>query len=92
MIPVALALPKTGLDRSTILFVGWFGPRGLASIIFALLAIEELGDSAPVRQAISVVGFTVLLSVILHGVSAGPIGRRYALHHNNGVTESRTGH
>ncbi|MDQ0734997.1 cation:proton antiporter [Arthrobacter agilis] len=83
MIPVALALPRTGLDRSTVIFVGWFGPRGLASIVFALLAIEELGDSGPVRQAISVVSLTVLLSVILHGVSAGPLGRRYALQHGD---------
>lgn len=88
MVPVALALVRKGLDRSTVLFVGWFGPRGLASIVFALLAIEELGDSEPVRQAISVVSFTVLLSVILHGVSAGPIGRRYALHHSDALPDS----
>ena len=89
MIPVALALTKKGLDRSTVLFVGWFGPRGLASIVFALLAIEELGDSEPVRQAISIVSFTVLLSVILHGVSAGPLGRRYALQHSDALTDGK---
>lgn len=89
MIPVALALARTGLDRSTVLFVGWFGPRGLASIVFALLAIEELGDSEPVRLAISIVSITVLLSVVLHGVSAGPIGRRYALQHSDALTDGR---
>ena len=41
MLPVALALTGTGLDRPTVLFVGWFGPRGLASVVFALLAVEE---------------------------------------------------
>ncbi|MHA7207850.1 cation:proton antiporter [Arthrobacter sp. MDT1-65] len=89
MVPVALALTRTGLDRSTVLFVGWFGPRGLASIVFALLAIEELGDVEPVRLAISVVSLTVLLSVILHGVSAAPIGRRYALQHSDALTDRR---
>ena len=84
MLPVALALSGTGLDRSTIWFVGWFGPRGLASVVFALLAIEELGGSKVVGHAISAVTFTVLLSVILHGVSAGPFGRRYAAGQNAG--------
>ncbi len=77
MVPVALSLVGAGLDRPTVLFVGWFGPRGLASVVFALLAIEELGESALVGQAVAVVVLTVLLSVVLHGVSAGPLGRRY---------------
>ena len=77
MVPVALSLVGTGLDRPTVLFVGWFGPRGLASVVFALLAIEELGESPMVGQAVAVVALTVLLSVVLHGVSAGPLGSRY---------------
>ncbi|MDK1360884.1 hypothetical protein QNO00_11485 [Arthrobacter sp. zg-Y1219] len=62
---------------------GWFGPRGLASIVFALLAIEELGGSEVVGTAISAVTFTVLLSVLAHGISAGPIGERYAARHGD---------
>jgi len=77
MVPVALCLLGTGLDRRTALFVGWFGPRGLASVVFALLAIEQLGDIPLVEQAVSVVALTVVLSVVLHGVTAGPLGRRY---------------
>ena len=77
MVPVALSLVGAGLDRPTVLFVGWFGPRGLASVVFALLAIEELGESPMVGQAVAVVALTVLLSVVLHGVSAGPLGSRY---------------
>ena len=77
MLPVALALVGTGLDRPTVLFVGWFGPRGLASVVFALLAIEELGAGPIVAEPIAAVCLTVLLSVVLHGVSAGPLGRRY---------------
>ena len=67
MVPVALALVGTGLDRPTVAFVGWFGPRGLASVVFALLAIEELGETPVVGQAIAVVALTVLLSVIITG-------------------------
>jgi NhaP-type Na+/H+ or K+/H+ antiporter len=87
MLPVALALPKTGLDRATVLFMGWFGPRGLASVVFALLAIEELGTSDVVGRAVSAVAFTVLLSVVVHGISAGPIGRRYALGHSDSTPD-----
>ena len=76
--PVALALLGSGLDRRTVAFVGWFGPRGLASVVFALLAVEELGEAPLVVSAVSAVALTVLLSVLLHGVSAAPLGERYA--------------
>jgi NhaP-type Na+/H+ or K+/H+ antiporter len=66
------------MDTSTVVFMGWFGPRGLASVVFALLAVEALGESDVVGEVISVVAFTVLLSVVLHGISAGPLGRRYS--------------
>lgn len=79
MLPVALSLLGAGLDAWTVGFVGWFGPRGLASVVFALLAIEELGESPLVGEAIAVISLTVLLSVALHGVSAGPLGSRYVL-------------
>jgi NhaP-type Na+/H+ or K+/H+ antiporter len=78
MLPVAVALLRAGMDRATVAFVGWFGPRGIASVVFALLAVEELGDFELVAQVVSVVSFTVLCSVVLHGLSAGPLGRRYA--------------
>jgi NhaP-type Na+/H+ or K+/H+ antiporter len=76
--PVALSLLGTKLDRQTVLFMGWFGPRGLASVVFALLAVEELGETSFVVPALAAVSLTVLLSVVLHGVSAGPLGSRYA--------------
>ncbi|MFJ2211864.1 cation:proton antiporter [Streptomyces sp. NPDC101062] len=76
MVPVALALLGSGLDRGTVLFVGWFGPRGLASIIFGLLAVEELAPAAA-RVVVPVVVCTVLLSVVAHGLSSGPLARRY---------------
>jgi sodium/hydrogen antiporter len=75
MLPVALALVGAGLDRSDVLFIGWFGPRGLASVVFALLALEGL-DSAG-RELVAVIALTVTLSVVLHGISARPLARRF---------------
>lgn len=75
MVPVALASIGAGLDRRTILFVGWFGPRGLASLVFALLALEALGSLSD--QAVAVITATVLLSVLAHGVSAAPLAGQY---------------
>jgi NhaP-type Na+/H+ or K+/H+ antiporter len=78
LVPVAISLLGSGLDRRTVLFVGWFGPRGLASVVFALLAVEELGETPLVLSAVGAVALTVLLSVVLHGISASPLGSRYA--------------
>ena len=81
MLPVVLSLIGSGLDRPSVVFIGWFGPRGLASVVFALLAIEELGETSPyVVTAIATVALTVLLSVVLHGITAGPGGRQYVQH------------
>jgi NhaP-type Na+/H+ or K+/H+ antiporter len=75
MLPVALSLVGTHLGHRTVLFVGWFGPRGLASVIFALLAVEQLGPGA--APAVTVIVVTVLLSVLAHGLTAGPLAVRY---------------
>ncbi|MGY1592456.1 cation:proton antiporter [Geodermatophilus sp. SYSU D00708] len=75
MVPVTLALIGSGLDRPTVAFIGWFGPRGLASLVFALLALEDLGPAAD--EAVAVIAGTVLLSVLAHGVSAAPLAARY---------------
>jgi NhaP-type Na+/H+ or K+/H+ antiporter len=75
MVPVALSLLGAGLGRRTVLFIGWFGPRGLASVIFALLAVEALGPAA--EPAVAVIVLTVLLSVLAHGLTAGPLAVRY---------------
>jgi NhaP-type Na+/H+ or K+/H+ antiporter len=71
MLPVALASIGAGLDRADVLFVGWFGPRGLASLVFALLALEELGTAADL--AVTIIGATVLVSVLAHGLTAAPL-------------------
>ena len=78
MVPVAISLIGTGFRRPTVAFLGWFGPRGLATIVFGLLAVEELGRDSPFLEDISgVLAFTVLFSVFLHGFSAGPLSRSY---------------
>lgn len=78
MVPVALGMVGAGLDRPTTAFLAWFGPRGLASVVFALLAIEELGDTDEATMvAVAAVSVTVAASIVLHGLTAGPWGRRY---------------
>jgi NhaP-type Na+/H+ or K+/H+ antiporter len=76
MVPVAIALTGARLGRTTVAFIGWFGPRGLASVVFALLALEDIGEHAA-GSAITIIVFTVLVSVVAHGVTADPLARRY---------------
>jgi sodium/hydrogen antiporter len=78
MLPVAISLIGTKLGRSTVLFIGWFGPRGLASIVLALLALEELKVFPGDTTFITVVFVTVLLSVFAHGLTASPLSNLYA--------------
>lgn len=78
VVPVFLSLLGTGFRWPTVLFFGWFGPRGLATIVFGLLAAEELGVESPVLPDLAgVVAFTVLFSVAAHGLTAGPLAARY---------------
>ncbi|MBS1880104.1 MAG: sodium:proton antiporter [Actinobacteria bacterium] len=76
MAPVALAMLGSGARAPTVALLGWFGPRGLASIVFALIVVEE--SHLPHQDLIvTAVYLTVGLSVVLHGVSATPLVRRY---------------
>ena len=77
MLPVALALIGKHLRVSTLAFMGWFGPRGLASVIFTLIALDELKQSGPLDTLVVVATWTILLSVVLHGISATPLAARY---------------
>lgn len=75
MLPVFIATLGLGLGLPTIGFMGWFGPRGLASLLFALLILEDLHvEQAEFIQ--TVIATTVLLSVILHGITAAPLSKR----------------
>ncbi|MEV6945200.1 cation:proton antiporter [Streptomyces sp. NPDC051172] len=75
MLPVALSLLGSGLRAPTVAYIGWFGPRGLASVVLALLVVEE---HVPGTVAMGrVVAATVALSILLHGVSAFWLAGRY---------------
>lgn len=76
LIPIALSLLGSGIRLPTYVFLGWFGPRGLASILFVLLILEE--TNVPHRDEIlAITVITVGLSVILHGISAAPLANAY---------------
>jgi NhaP-type Na+/H+ or K+/H+ antiporter len=78
MVPVAAALAGTGLRRDTVAFMGWFGPRGLASVVFTLIAIEDLHGAGTIADVITELAtWTILLSVLAHGLSAGPLASTY---------------
>ncbi|REK20561.1 MAG: sodium:proton exchanger [Actinobacteria bacterium] len=76
MVPVALSLLGSGLKLPSVLFIGWFGPRGLASILFGVFLLEDSG-AAINDQIFSVVVWTVLLSILLHGATAPWLAGRY---------------
>ena len=77
MVPVAIAMLRSRARLPTLGFVGWFGPRGLASIVFAVILIEE--SNLPHEHLIvNAIYLTVGLSVLAHGISAAPLADRYA--------------
>ncbi len=76
MVPVALSLVKSGAAPATMAFAGWFGPRGLATIVFMLTIVEE-ANLAGTERIVQVAAVTVLLSVVAHGVTAPWLTERY---------------
>ena len=74
MIPVAISLMGSGLDQKTIWFIGWFGPRGIASVLYLLMTVILLGAEG-YERIISVITLTVMLSIFLHGLTAVPYSR-----------------
>jgi len=84
MIPVAIAVIGLKFRGGTLLLMGWFGPRGLASVVFTLIAMESFHEAG--RQVELLVGlavWTILLSVFLHGLTAVPLANWYAKHLQN---------
>lgn len=76
MLPIAISLMGSGIKLPTYLFLGWFGPRGLASILFALFILEE-SDLLHHTELLSVTVITVALSALLHGLTAAPLSDLY---------------
>ena len=78
MVPVAISMIGSGLRRESVLFMGWFGPRGLASVVFTLIAFETLEHGDPASTAIiEIATWTIFLSVLAHGLTARPLAKRY---------------
>lgn len=77
MLPVAISLIGTKTSMDSVLFMGWFGPRGLASIVLALVALEMVPEFPGKKTFILTVLITVLFSVILHGITALPLSKLY---------------
>jgi len=75
MLPIFLSLSGLALNVYEKLFLGWFGPRGLASILFALLIVERFPVSGS-EEILACVVLTVTLSIVLHGVTAKPMSER----------------
>jgi NhaP-type Na+/H+ or K+/H+ antiporter len=78
MVPVALSMIGVGLRPASTLFLGWFGPRGLAAIILALIYLKKVEQIDVNTTVILAVIATVLLSIVAHGVSANPGIKVYA--------------
>lgn len=76
MIPVAISLIGKKLDLYTIVFIGWFGPRGIASVLYLLLVVKTVGIEG-YEYILSTIVLTILISVFAHGVSAIPLSLFY---------------
>jgi NhaP-type Na+/H+ or K+/H+ antiporter len=77
MLPVALAMLGTGARRQTVAFLGWFGPRGLASIVFAIILLDDT-ELPHLHTLLLAITITIAISVYAHGLSARPLTERYA--------------
>jgi NhaP-type Na+/H+ or K+/H+ antiporter len=75
MLPVFLCLAGSGIDTEGKLFIGWFGPRGMASIVFAVMVTNSgLPDSGPLAMTVVC---TIMRSILAHGITANPWARAY---------------
>ena len=86
MIAAQMSLIGLKLSLQSRLFLGWFGPRGLASILFGLLVLEE-AELANGLEIYLIVTWTVLLSVFAHGITAAPLSNRYGARLDSGRDE-----
>ncbi len=82
MLPVAVSLIGARFHSATILFIGWFGPRGLASVVFTLIAFDAISNHHTTHSLVEITTWTILLSVVAHGLSSGPLAAAYGRHVN----------
>lgn len=84
MLPVMISLIGAKLDFATMAFIAWFGPRGVASILYVLIVAHEMGSIEGFETIYAVVTVTVLMSILAHGLSAQPFANLYAKNHKEG--------
>ena len=89
MVPVAISMIGSRARSPTLAFLGWFGPRGLASIVFAVIVLQE-AKLPGTGTILATIYATVGLSVLVHGVSAAPLARRYAAWYESRAREHQT--
>lgn len=77
MFPVFLSLIGSGLTLKSKLFIGWFGPRGIASILYVMTVAEHVSADKIDNELFGVISLTILLSITLHGLSAKPLVKSY---------------
>jgi NhaP-type Na+/H+ or K+/H+ antiporter len=82
MFPVVIGFGRFKLDFPTRLFIGWFGPRGIASILYILVAMHQLGTIQGHETIFAVASLTISLSIVLHGLSAQPLAILYSRHYS----------
>jgi len=78
MVPVAISLRGTGLTPSSVGFIGWFGPRGIASVLYLLMVMLEVGTEG-YEKIISIITLTIFLSIFLHGITAVPFSKIFSV-------------
>jgi NhaP-type Na+/H+ or K+/H+ antiporter len=88
MLPVALAMVGAGARRPTVAFLGWFGPRGLASIVFGVILLDE-ADLPHENVLVLTAVVTIAISVYAHGISAQPLTRRYVRWYESHARDAR---
>ena len=76
MLPVGISLIGSELSKGSKVFIGWFGPRGIASVLYLLMFTIDLGRTG-YEQIVAVITLTVLLSIFLHGITAIPLSKLY---------------
>jgi NhaP-type Na+/H+ or K+/H+ antiporter len=93
MLPVAISLIGTKLRLESVLYLGWFGPRGIASILYVYTILQVEGIDRQ-EMIFSLVMITIFFSVLMHGISAVPLTNRYAKRiaqlEKNGLAQAET--
>ncbi|WP_028774949.1 cation:proton antiporter [Shewanella waksmanii] len=87
MLPVMVSLLGAKLDLSTMAFIAWFGPRGIASILYVLIVVHEMGSMEGLETVYAVVALTVLMSIVAHGLSAQPLANWYSQRQKSASSE-----